>query len=248
MLTFREGWRSFTEGLDRYFIWEYVHAVWNRAWEILWGAGVIGVAFTIYTLYYSPPWALLGWVVAWVFLVAGYFAWRADHIRLIPKFSVTTLCPPNEIATENPEVTALFIQIIPECLTDAPVHGCRARLLRVSKRSEDDGNWELTTMDAPLFLDWDYYGSGELPLEPGVRQKLNICSWSSASQLIVPSVHPLPLQFKTIFNERDTFKFDVRFTATDCEPVDVSVLVSLRNREWNNPQISLIQGNGNANR
>jgi hypothetical protein len=41
--------------------WSNWRAVWNHAWEIFWGAGVIGVAFTIYTLYFSPPWTLLGW-------------------------------------------------------------------------------------------------------------------------------------------------------------------------------------------
>jgi hypothetical protein len=242
MLTFREGWRSFKEGLDWRFIREYWLAVWNHAWEIFWGAGLIGVAFTIYTLYYSPPWALLGWAVALGFLVAGYAAWRSDHVRLIPKFSVMTLCPPNETDTNVPSVTNLFVQIIPECLTDAPVHGCRARLLQVSKRFEESENWRVTSMDSPLFLDWDYYGSREFTLESGIRQRLNVCRWSNQLRMIIPCVDPLPSKFRNIFNDFETFKFDIRFTATDCEPVDVSVFVSLRNRQWNNPQISLIQG------
>lgn len=179
--------------------------------------------------------------------MAGYYVWRADHVRLIPKFSVTTLCPPNETDTNNPSVTNLFIQIIPECLSNAPVHGCRARLLQVSKRFEESEDWRITSMDSPLFLDWDYYGSREFTLESGIRQRLNVCHWSNQFRMIIPTVTPIPSKFRNIFNDFETFKFDIRFTATDCEPVDVSVLVSLRNREWNKPQISLIQGHGNAN-
>lgn len=50
MLTFRQGWRSFREGLDKRFLWEYWLAVWNHAWEIWWGAGVIGAICAALTL------------------------------------------------------------------------------------------------------------------------------------------------------------------------------------------------------
>lgn len=64
MLRFREGWRSFKEGLDRRFLCDYWRAVWNHAWQIFWGAGAVGVILTAFTLYDSPSWKALGWVVA----------------------------------------------------------------------------------------------------------------------------------------------------------------------------------------
>jgi uncharacterized membrane protein YfcA len=82
MPTFSQGWRSFKEGIDRRNILEYWSALWNHAWEIWWGGGVIGVICTFFTIYYAPSRWLLGWVVAWLFLVAGYIVWRADHVRL----------------------------------------------------------------------------------------------------------------------------------------------------------------------
>ncbi len=173
-------------------------------------------------------------------------AYRPHSVN--PEIRCTKLCPANETDTEDANQTNLFIQIIPECLSDAPVHGCRARVLQVSKRFEDDDEWQLTNMDSPLFLEWDYYGACEFTLEPGIRQRLNICWWSNRSRLIIPSVNPLPSKFRNVFNDLDTFKFDIRFTARDAEPVNVSVLVSLRNRGWNNPIISLIQGHGNASK
>jgi hypothetical protein len=80
-----EGFRSFKEGLDKKLIWAYWLAVKEEAWAILWGAGVLGVPITIITLYISPSWKALGWTVAWCFLVAGYYVWRADHLRLEKK-------------------------------------------------------------------------------------------------------------------------------------------------------------------
>jgi hypothetical protein len=225
---------------------EYGRAIAKQWMNILFGETVVGAIFLIWWAISNPknPPLILIFVLA--VIVAGYFAWRADHIRLMPKLSVTTLCPPNETDTENPDVTNLFIQIIPECLTDVPVHGCRGRLLQVGKRFEDGEDWRLTGMDSPLFLGWDYYGSGEFTLEPGIRQRLNICWWSNRSRFIIPAVDPLPSKFRNIFNDFESFKFDIRFTAEDCEPVDVAVIVSLRSREWNNPNISLIQGHGSA--
>src|SRR5437763_932413 len=89
MLNFHQGWKSFKEGLNRTHIGEYWISVWNHAWEIWWGAGVIGAICTVWTLYYAPSRWILGWVAAWVFLVAGYYAWRADHLRLVKKISIT---------------------------------------------------------------------------------------------------------------------------------------------------------------
>ena len=52
---------------------------------------MIGVPFTIYTLYYSPSkTALLVYVLIVVFL-AGYLVWRADHVRLSNKEELARL-------------------------------------------------------------------------------------------------------------------------------------------------------------
>jgi hypothetical protein len=84
-----EGFRSFKEGLDRKLLWDYWLAVKEHAWETFWGAGVIGIVITIITLYYPPSRTYLPWVVAWAVLVAGYYVWRADHVRLEKTIEVT---------------------------------------------------------------------------------------------------------------------------------------------------------------
>ncbi len=166
--------------------------------------------------------------------------------RLIPRFEVKEYVI-QLTETENPDVTNLFIQIIPECMTESPVHECRGRLLLVSKRNSHENEWTATQMNSPLFLGWDYYGHGPFTLEPGIRQRLNVCWWSSVSHLIIPSVDPLPSKFRAVFGSGRIFKFDIRITAKDCPPVDVSVTVSLEGREWNKPIIELIQKGPNGN-
>jgi hypothetical protein len=84
MQSFREGWRSFKAGLDKRLLLEYWTAVWSHAWEVWWGAGVIGVICTIVTLYYIPSRWVIGWAFAWAFLVAGYYTWRTDHVNTHP--------------------------------------------------------------------------------------------------------------------------------------------------------------------
>jgi hypothetical protein len=221
-----------------------VRAIWGHAWEIFWGAGVIGLICTSLTLYYAPSRWLLGWVVAWVFLVAGYFVWRAYHVRLVPRFQVTEIIA-QETDTENPDVFNLFVQIVTKCLTEAPVHGCQGHLLRVWHRDNDEDDWVLTSMNAPLFLGWDYYSINHLTLEPGIDRRLNICWWSTIRKNIIPSVDPLPSKFRTVFSRVGTFKFDVKIIAADCPSVDVSVTLKNDSCDWNKPVLELIQGKSN---
>ena len=82
MRSFPEGFRSFKRGLSRHLLWAYCLTVKEHAWEILWGAGWFGIAFTILTVYYSPSRRAWGWVVAWCFLVAGYYAWREAQLEI----------------------------------------------------------------------------------------------------------------------------------------------------------------------
>lgn len=185
MLTFREGWRSFKEGFDRRFIREYWLAVWNHAWEIFWGAGVVGVIFTAFTLYYSPSWKALGWVVAWAFLVAGYFAWRSDHVRLIPKLAVREIHRQETPVTHGENIVdhRTFIQLVPACLTDSPIYDCVAFLQRVEKLTAE-GNWQETELDRNLILPW------RKEHHPQSEQMLNVFFIQHKTNQVIPCLQP----------------------------------------------------------
>lgn len=216
MLTFREGWRSFKEGLDRRFLWEYWRAVWNHAWEIFWGAGVIGVACTVYTLYYSPGWTLVGWAVAWAFLVAGYFAWRSDHIRLIPKLAIRGTNFQETPITHNGKVIGhrTFVQLLPICLTESPVYECVAYLQRVEKFTAD--GWEDTGLDRNLIP------KSANEYHPQAEQPLNVFFVSHNTNQIIPCLTEnadIPwVKFDSIFGgEPDIteFRFYIQVTCSD---------------------------------
>ena len=52
---------------------------------------MIGIPFTIYTLYYSPSKTVLLVYVLLVVFLAGYLVWRADHVRLSNKNELARL-------------------------------------------------------------------------------------------------------------------------------------------------------------
>lgn len=219
---------------------EYGKAIAKQWMSILFGETLIGTIFLIWWAISNPknPPLILTFVVA--MFVAGYFVWRADHVRLIPKFEITEVLA-QVTETDDPNTPSLYVQMIPRCLTEAPVYECRGHLLRVSKRLTPEDEWKLTDMNAPLFLGWDYYGTRPFTLEPGIDRRMNVCSWNSADRFIIPAVDPLPLKYKSVFNDVCTFKFDIKVTAKDCPSVNVSVTVAIAPREWNKPVVELIQ-------
>ena len=235
--------QKFLRFREEHLVFQYFTLVFTHWQAVLWGPSVLAVIWGMHFIVGTgtpPEWVNWTAVVLALF-VAGYYTWRADHIRLVPKFSVNgPVIQPTE--TEDPNVMKLYVQIVPECTTEAPVEECQARLLRVWKRHMDNEEWSLTSMNAPLILGWDYYGHEPLTLQPGIQQRLDICYWSKDQVFIVPTVYPLPSKFRTVFNSIGTFKFDVRFTAKDCKPVDVSVTVCVDDCRWDKPHVSFFQG------
>ena len=74
--------RSFAAALQLPFLWEYWLTFKSTFWEIFWGASITAIAFATYTLYHSPSKTTMLVYVVIVEFVAGYFIWRADHLRL----------------------------------------------------------------------------------------------------------------------------------------------------------------------
>jgi|ERR1700692_717267 len=220
---------------------EYFPLVFTRWQALLWGGSVLAIGWGIrFIVSEWPPW--INWTAVLVALFfAGYYLWRSEHVRLLPKFEISKVFP-QVTETTDPHNPSLFVQVVIRCLTDAPVYECSGHLLRVSSRFNPEEKWELTDMNAPLFLAWDYYGIRPRTLEPGIDYRLNVCFWSSANSFIVPAVEPLPQKYKSVFDSSDTFKFDVKVTAKDCASADVSVTVNTALRHWNEPVVELIRG------
>src|ERR1700722_10520311 len=66
----------------------YFRSIVQRWHDVLWGASTIAFAFVLWWFLGNPPvWAIALYLVA-VMFISGYYAWRADHIRLMPKFEI----------------------------------------------------------------------------------------------------------------------------------------------------------------
>ncbi|MGD1156728.1 MAG: hypothetical protein ABSA41_12950 [Terriglobia bacterium] len=189
-------------------------------------------------------------IVGFLSLSAGLGAtvmkfWReckAKRDRLIPKFGIKEW-----VITETPTIDRrdyfAYVQLIVRCLTDAPVKGCRGRLLQVYKRYGHKENWNATAMNEPFDLEWSNYPNIlELTLEPGIDQRLNVCRSFKSVRLLYPTLLVLPARAHAVFDSSGTFRFDIKITAKDCPSIDASVTVTIDECEWNKPIVELIQG------
>ena len=218
---------------------EYFPLLFTRWQAAIWGGSVLAVAFgwRFITSDWPYPVKLTACVVALFF--AGYYVWRADHLKLIPKLEVKRFCL-QRTRTTDPNEFRVYVQVIPECLTKAPVNGCLGKLLRVRKRSAPNVEWETTELNEPLDLEWSYDAAHPLSINPGVGQRLNVCWISNIAEQIVPTVSPLPLHYQSVFNHTDTFRFDIHIIATDCPPVDVSLSIRIGDK-WDKPFVEICQ-------
>ncbi len=243
MSKFSHGFQSFKEGLDWKLIGDYWRAVREHAWETLWGAGMVGIPFGLLTLYYAPSRAFLPWLIVWVVLVAGYYIWRADHIRLISRLNIARL---HVEPARNESGRSVWIQIEPECLTEAVVESCQGWLLRVKHRFPPEsgiGNsaWEPTSINEPLALGWSFGGFAPISLYPGVPQRLNVFSLYSElpnKTMPQPSVGSVPLKAWDVLTRQGSFRFEVQLRAKDCPPIHIAVEYE-PGEPWDKPNVQL---------
>ena len=135
---------------------DYGKATAKQWMNILFGETVVGVIFLIWWALTNPknPPLVLIFVVA--VIVAGYFVWRADHLRLIAQFEIHEWCiqsTPTTSQTGQITGSSIWIQLLPKCLTEAEVHNCQGHLQHVCKWSNAEG-WMETELNEPLPLGW----------------------------------------------------------------------------------------------
>jgi len=226
---------------------DYFVALYEQWHTILWCAAPPSVAFFLWWSLGNPPsWITALWF-AIVLFFAGYMVWQADHVRLVPKFSVPQFHiqhTPNLVDGRS-TARSIWIQIEPECLTDAPVEECQGRIIRVLHKwpadsGIGDGGWEATEVNEPQALSWSLTGYAPITLYPGVPQRLNIF-WihSDARQLLQPCVESVPLRAIEVLSQQGSFRFEVQLRGKDCTPVSVAVECE-RGNPWDKPNIKLI--------
>jgi hypothetical protein len=59
---------------------DYIKAIYSRWHDYLWGAPLLAPIIVWYLLGHPPMW-VIGWTFVSALLVAGYYAWREEHLK-----------------------------------------------------------------------------------------------------------------------------------------------------------------------
>jgi hypothetical protein len=126
--------------------------------NILFGETLVGIAFLLWWSLAGPSNAKLIFVFVAAMLVAGYYAWLADHTRLVPKLEVkdfTRQTTDTFDHTGKKNGWSEYIQLLPQCLTEANVEGCRGLLTSIEMMIGFTQAWEPAEQEV-MFLEWSH--------------------------------------------------------------------------------------------
>jgi hypothetical protein len=198
---------------------QYFMAAGQQIQNVLWGALLPFLIWGIWFIVSNPPaWVNVTAVGVALFL-AGYFVWKADHVRLIPKLGVGDDIDMKFTGIGVPDKKKRTVQVLVKCETEGPVKDCRGQLLRVSKWAEGDGKWEITHINETLDLEWSYVDPPTfITLEHGAPRQLNVFWVENTHRDIVTCTRFHP---RLAVTPSDRLKFDVRVAGEDCPPLYV---------------------------
>jgi hypothetical protein len=219
------------------FLEEYFPLLFTRWQAAIWGGSVLAVAFgwRFITSDWPYPVKLTACVVALFF--AGYYVWRAEHIRLVPKLEL--LAPITIYTTTNvAQLNRKFVQLPANCLTEARLENCGGQLLRVWRWV--NGAWQLTQVDEPLDLNWSILDMPTTFLERAVLRRLNIFFVENVNRNISFASNRIPLRMALSSSPTDVLRFDIRVAGQDCPPKHVSLKIIL-GQNWDDVAVEEMQ-------
>jgi|ERR1700691_2645094 len=139
---------------------DYFRALAKEWLNILFGETLVGIGFLVWWALGAPTNHALVVVFVIAMFVAGYYAWRAVHIRLIPSFEVKSYITQSTDAFDEKGQKngwSVYFQLVPKCLTDANVEECRGFLTSIEMWDGFAGGWEEKEAEV-LFLQWSHEG------------------------------------------------------------------------------------------
>jgi hypothetical protein len=222
----RRLWKFLTARLRAYDLFpEYIRSIKHAGWDVLWAPVLPSVLYTLWWFLANPPWWITLLYVVWLITVTGYFVWRLDHIRLMPKLGVGDVTMAYS-GTGKPNQKRIYVQIPIQCVTEGSIRNCRGQLLRVFKwvRGPEghEDRWELTHIAETLDLWWSMVDEPILMLEHGADRRLDVFFVENTSRNMVIWTRLRP---RLASAPSDRFKFDVRIAGDDCLPMYISLEV-----------------------
>ncbi len=208
---------------------------------------MIFLAWNVWFYVGNPP-SWVNWTAILIaLLIAGYYAWRAEHIRLIPKVEIVDWHIEKESSDQNDFTVC---QIVPKCLTESPVYECVGHLTELRRWAVD--RWEKTSL-TPQILRWAHQPYGPAELHPGAENFLSICAIGQSNYQVHPAIEASlsTTHLVSIFQRRqpgeiEAYQFDICVTYShrvngileSVKPVDVCLEVRLED-ETHTPKLIL---------
>jgi hypothetical protein len=155
---------------------EYFRAIAKEWNDIIFGETLVAILFVLWWALANPSNHRLILVFVVAMFLAGYYAWRADHVRLMPKFEATEF-DRNDARTVDGHFSSYY-QILPKCISAANVEECVAFLTSIEMQDLKTGEWKVKQSEA-LPLEWSFgeQGSAHLPVtlySGGAERRLNV--------------------------------------------------------------------------
>lgn len=216
----------------------YLREVANHWNEYVWDVLAPTSPLILWWMLGSPPMWIVALVFVWALLVAGYYTWRTDYLRLLPKIELTDFVV-RPITTADANIRTVYLQLLPRCLTEQTVNQCLGHLRRIMVWRNPPGEWMPTEIDHPLELKWSFYGTQFRSLHPGTEDRLNLFYIAHIHDWIILETDPVPAVARSLLNFNDTFRFDVELTAYGCLPARISLVVRVGER-WDTPTVTRV--------
>jgi hypothetical protein len=219
----RNWLQKFKKFRREHLLFQYFTLVFTKWQAVLWGGSMLAVLWGIAFIVVNSLPASLTWI-NWVAVIialffAGYYIWRVDHVRLIPKLDIDDLSM--KYAPMGADKKRRFVQIRVKCKTEGLIEDCRGQLLRILKWS--DGKWEPTHIDEALDLWWSFVDGPTVRLEDGAPRHLNVFFVENTSRNAITWSQ---IQLRLPYAPLDIFKFVVRVAAKDCPAEYISLRVT----------------------
>jgi hypothetical protein len=224
---------------------EFFRVIAKEWSNILFGETLLGIAFLLWWSLAGPSNTKLIVVFVAAMLVAGYYGWRADHIRLMPKLQVTQFTrQTTDMFGEDGRRNGWseYLQLLPRCLTEANVEECRGLLTSIEMMIGYTNAWVPAEQEV-MFLEWSHSNAEPITLYPHAERRLNVFYMHSSNREIRPCVVPYPGRFLAMFNQLElrqirAIRFKIRLIAKDCRAVELAMRVQFGD-DYSHPTVEL---------
>jgi hypothetical protein len=197
-------------------------------WQsVIWGGGVLAIGWGLrFIVGEWPTW--VNWLAVVVALFfAGYYVWRDDHIRLLPKLVIGRWNTLKTRVSDGSEST--YVQVLVECGSEHSVDDCRGHIKHVSKWDDSDKSWE-PLIDQSLPLLWSNIDQPSRTLWSELAEPLNVFYINNFTGLIMLCSEKVPFWMTDALSgltSEDILKFEILVTAKDCAPVTTVITIGI---------------------